>query len=50
MQSAGERIVRVLLDSVNSHNGRTVRTLCSGLGVGREWVSANLAGLEAAAR
>src|SRR5437879_13750374 len=39
---------RRLLDSLNGHNGQTLRELCSGLEMARQSVSKHLAVLEAA--
>src|SRR5881397_3667264 len=39
---------RVLLDSLNSRNGQTLRELCAGLDMARQSVSKHLAVLEAA--
>src|SRR5262245_24516494 len=39
---------RQLLDSLNAHNGQTLRELCSGLDMARQSVSKHLAVLEAA--
>src|SRR6202034_384704 len=39
---------RMLLDSVNAHNGQTLRQLCAGLDMARQSVSKHLAILEAA--
>src|SRR6202451_456866 len=39
---------RMLLDSLNAHNGQTLRQLCAGLDMARQSVSKHLAVLEAA--
>jgi uncharacterized protein YndB with AHSA1/START domain/DNA-binding transcriptional ArsR family regulator len=39
---------RRLLDSLNAHNGQTLRELCAGMGMARQSVSKHLAVLEAA--
>src|ERR1700735_5108483 len=39
---------RLLLDSLNSRNGQTLRELCAGLDMARQSVSKHLAGLEGA--
>jgi len=39
---------RMLLDSLNAHNGQTLRQLCAGLDMARQSVSKHLALLEAA--
>src|SRR5215472_3617338 len=39
---------RMLLDSLNAHNGQTLRQLCAGLDMARQSVSKHLASLEAA--
>jgi DNA-binding transcriptional ArsR family regulator/uncharacterized protein YndB with AHSA1/START domain len=39
---------RILLDSLNAHNGQTLRQLCAGLDMARQSVSKHLAVLEAA--
>jgi len=38
---------RMLLDSLNAHNGQTLRQLCAGLDMARQSVSKHLAVLEA---
>src|SRR5215472_11636044 len=39
---------RMLLDSLNAHNGQTLRELCAGLDMARQSVSKHLAVMEAA--
>lgn len=38
---------RMLLDSLNAHNGQTLRQLCAGLDMARQSISKHLAVLEA---